>query len=274
MIRSAALLIALAWAGSAPAATFYRNDFDAPPDNSQAVCFSPGVELPPRPGGTGTRSLRFPYPAGSNMTHEEHCTFAQPHRDVYMRYWLRVPPNFRHLWQPCCGGNNKLFAIWMDGYSHKGAGSTVVWEFWPSEAEPLGGSDLAVHNSDGNFTPAGPHRQFMPFIRYPEDQGRWMEIVLHVRTATSATSFDGVIELWRRWSGEAAFTRLHEIRDAKLVMPPQGPAGWKRLYTMGWSNPGYLVDTAFYIDDVEISNTPFADVEASAVLFGNGFEAP
>lgn len=262
--------ISLAWACPALAATFYQTDFETPANSTHASCFNPSVAFPPRATGSGSQALRFRFFAGFNSTHEEWCHFTAPHREIYMRYWLRVPSNFRHLWQACCGGNNKLFAIWMDGYSDQGRGPTVVWEFWPSESTPLGGSDLSVHWSEGNFTPAGLHHQFTPFISYPSDQGRWMQIVLHVKAASSASSADGVIELWRRWEHQSSYSKLHDVRNANIAVPPTGPNGWKTLYTMGWSNPGYLVDTDFYMDDVEIADSAFP--ELLAPLFANGYE--
>lgn len=45
--------------------------------------------------------------------------------------------------------NNKLLAMWADGYSSKGLGSTIVWEMWPADVETPGAtataSNLAVH---------------------------------------------------------------------------------------------------------------------------------
>ena len=44
--------------------------------------------------------------------------------------------------------NNKLLAIWTDGYSGAGLGPTLVWEFWAADlnATPyVPGSDLCVH---------------------------------------------------------------------------------------------------------------------------------
>src|SRR5690606_6191303 len=207
-----------------------------------------------RPGSSGDQALRFNYPAGQFMS-EQRFDLGTAYRELWLRYWLKVPDNFEHTkTQP---SNNKLFALWMDDYSAKGDGPSVVWEFW---SDGKGGSQLAVHYSAGKYTITGSHLQHKPFISYPSDQGRWMQVMIHVKAASKRGSNDGVIETYRRWQDEASFTLLHRLTDADIASPPGGPNGWKAGYLMGWSNPAYARDSIGFVDDVEFSNAALPDM--------------
>lgn len=196
----------------------------------------------------GAVSLRFEYSPGVNSWSEQRFSLDAALPEVWISYWLRVPTNFRH--SSNSPSNNKLFALWMDGYSSKGDGPTVIWEFWNDGA---GGSKLAYHYSPGGYVTAGGHRQHTQFIRYPDDQGRWMKIVMHVRAASGDGANDGVIQLYRRWENESSFTLFHEDTNADIAPPAGGPNGWKAGYLMGWSNPGYSETTEWLLDDFKLS---------------------
>lgn len=206
----------------------------------------------PRSSGSGTRSLRFRYPAGENTSWEERWTSTVAHQELYIRFWLQVPSNFET--RNGASNNSKLFAIWMDDYSGAGNGPTVIWEFW---SEPPN-STVAYHYSVGGFTGAGAHQQFVSFAGV-SDQGRWMELCFHVKAASTTSSNDGVIELFRRWEGES-WTLLHQDIAADIGPPSGGPNGWKNGYLMGWSNPGYSAQTDFWLDDIQFSATKFGDL--------------
>jgi hypothetical protein len=204
-------------------------------------------------------SMMFDYLAGENWR-EQRFNLGTPQRDVWIRYWLRVPTNFSHGTSD--PSNHKLFAIFMDDYSSKGDGPTVIWEFW-RRSNP-NGSRLAVHWSEGGYTVAGPHLQYTDFIYQEQDRGRWMELIFHVKAATNATSNDGVIELWRRWADESSFTKFHEVYNANIAAPAGGPNGWQRGYLMGWANAPYAQDTYWLLDKFTLSTTPFTDVAGTS----------
>lgn len=103
----------------------------------------------------GAHSLRFRYPAGEPWA-EQRFNLGSSYPDIWFRFWMKVPPNFRHG-----SANNKLFALWMDDYSAHGDGPTVVWESW---GDGSGGSELAIHWSEGEHTTAGSHLHSAPFI--------------------------------------------------------------------------------------------------------------
>lgn len=202
----------------------------------------------------GDVAMRFDFPAGKNTWAEQRFTLTNPQQELWIRFWLKVPENFRH--GRSGASNNKLFALWMDEYSAKGAGPTVIWEFWNDGSD---GSELAYHYSPGGYRAAGSHMQHKPFISYPTDQGRWMQIVMRVKAATAPGSNDGIIQTYRRWDGEGSFTLLHDDQAANIAAPASGPLGWKAGYFMGWSNPGYDQATEWLMDDLHMSNMPLLD---------------
>ena len=197
--------------------------------------------------GEGQYSLRFRYAAGQSMT-EQRFNMGAPKRELWIRFWLRTPINYSHgSTDPT---NHKFFSIWMDGYQAKGDGPTVTWEFWNNGSN---GSNLAFNYSKGGFSGSGGHQQHASFINYPTDQGRWMQIVIHVKAASSSTSNDGVIETYRRWDRESSYTKLHELLNANIAAPPGGPDGWKSGYIMGWANAAYTQDTEWLFDSFTLS---------------------
>lgn len=197
----------------------------------------------------GDVSLRFEYLAGKNMA-EQRFSFDNAYPELWIRYWLKVPTNFKH--PSTSPTNNKLFALWMDGYSSNGNGPTMAWEFWGDDS---GGSNLAYHYVNGGKKGLGPHLQFTPFITYPDDQGRWMQVTIRAKASSSSASSDGVIQLYRRWAGESSHTLIHDDKHADIPSPSGGPNGWAAGYFMGWSNPGYADDTEWLLDDVVFSGS-------------------
>lgn len=215
----------------------------------------PGQNWTPK---SGTHSLRFRYQAGTSWT-EQRFTLGQGHRDLWFSFWLRVPVNFVH--SENTPSNNKLFYLWMDGYSTHGEGATLGFEFWRGTGSTAGTSRLAYNvRSSGKGLSGGHtgHQGHFEFIRYPEDQGRWMQIVIHARASSSNGSNDGLLELWRRWADEPTFTKYHDRGDLNTYIPPDGPAGWANGYLMGWHQP-YTEDTEWLIDDFIVSTTPLIE---------------
>jgi hypothetical protein len=232
----------------------------APSLNADSFAWGSSINTAVVTGGRsgGSYGLRFRYPVASTYSSnaEQRFSFGTPHSELWGRFWLRVPDNFTHALY-----NNKLIALWMDGYSSLGDGPTVVWEYW---ANGSSGSNLAIHWSEGNHLGGGPHLNFTSFISVPADRGRWMQIVFYVKKATvriddtnqnTYTPNDGIIRLWRRWDGDSAFTQIHNITNANIASPPGGPDGFKNGYLMGAGNTSWAAQTDFFIDEVEFSTS-------------------
>lgn len=246
--------------------------FDWAGANSTAVVNSNGVLWPnsagiSKPAGEswaaieGQNSLLFNFPAGETWS-EQRFNIGAVLDDLWLGFWLRVPENFTH--NSNSPNNNKLLAIWMDDYSSKGDGATVIWEFWHAGS---GGSRLAVHYSSGNFRSAGPHLQQTPFISVPEDRGRWMYILVHLRPSSDRVSANGIIEMWRKWDNESVFQKFHEVYDAVIPRPVSGPQGWNAGYLMGWSNPTYDQETNWLLDSFIVTSDRQAGWPESAQEF-------
>ncbi len=200
---------------------------------------------------TGNYSLRFRYPAGKTWT-EQRFGLGKPRRELWIRYWLRVPTNFTY--GPAVRNgvrNNKFFSIWMDGYDNKGDGSTVWLGMEPYNNT---GATVGFGFSQGKNEPSGGYEQHTPFIT-TADRGRWMQIILHLEVESTDGADDGIIQTYRRWAGESNFTKLHEMLNAPLRVPDSGPNGFVRGYILGWANAPYAQDTEWLLDDFTISDS-------------------
>lgn len=197
---------------------------------------------------TGSYSLLFDYSVG-NFQSEQRFSF-NPTNEIWLRYWIKVPENFTH--SSTSPSNMKFLALWMNAeadYSSGGEGSTVAWEFWDDGSS---GSEISFHSSDETYSVMGSHLQLTPFISVPADRGRWMQVVAHVKAATTTSSNDGIIEFHRRWDGESTFTQLHYTNTADIGVPA-GKSAFAWGYFMGYSNPSYAASTFWRIDDIEVS---------------------
>ena len=236
-------------------------------ENPQCAASSPGTptiiydgavvcdtSIPPSGGGnwrayTGDNSLRFYYAAGQDISEQRFVTGA-PHLELWVKLTLRIPTNYIH---PSVNpSNRKLAAFWMDGYEANGDGPTIIWEFWD---DGNNGSNLSFHYSVGGYTITGLHRQYTPFITYPDDQGKWIDLIFHMKAASARGANDGVIELWKRRDTESTYSKIHELYTADIAPPPGGPNGWAAGYLMGWANRNYDEDTEWLMDNVEFAAT-------------------
>jgi hypothetical protein len=199
----------------------------------------------------GAHSLRFRYPALDAWS-EQRFKLGGAYPEIWIRYWLRVPLNFVHENVTGGAGNNKFFALWMDGYSQHGEGPTIVWNFWP---QPEGGSYFTYSLSQEPTGPKGHHGKYADFIRSPEDRGRWMQVVLYAKMSSTPTSTDGESRIWRRWQDGCDFTPISETLGRSFVAPAGGPNGWAAGYIMGWANSGYVEDTEWLLDEFTVSTS-------------------
>lgn len=194
---------------------------------------------------TGDHALMLRYRAGKGWT-EQKFHLQKPERELWTSFYLRVPTNYAHPEVKSAGDNQKLFRLWMDDYGHKGDGSTVGMSF---RGDGHGGSyffaKIAGSGDKGK----------VPFITIPDDRGKWMHLVVHVKSESSPGKKDGVMGVWRKWDGDSGYTRTQDFRRQPIKVSTS-KKGFASGYLMGWANAPYLVDTEFLIDDFKLSTSP------------------
>ena len=206
---------------------------------------------------SGRYALRFTYPGKpdcQDATAEQR--FYLPNvKEVWLEYYFYIPAGtegagarFYHREQTGCSSrahNNKFLRLWdvegnhnhfhvKGGFSFdavSGGGDSWLYGQWGDYNNVLlGGQD------GGNWRPA-----FTDALR-----GRWTQIRVHAKLASSDGAADGVLQLWA---------------DGVLKIDKRGlswhaGAGRNNFfatgYLMGWSNSGYTQTTSFFIDDFRI----------------------
>lgn len=200
---------------------------------------------------SGDHALMMRYRAGKNWA-EKRFHWSEPQPEIWMSYWLRVPTNYAHPEVDGASDNQKLFYLWMDAYSTKGEGSSVGMEF---RGNGRGGSYFYGKISPGGYKGSGGDTGRTSFIEIPRDRGRWMHLVVHAASESSAGANDGLMEVWRKWESESEYTKTHELKNQKIRLS-SSVKGFSQGYLMGWANAAYPVDTEFLLDDFELSTTP------------------
>lgn len=218
----------------------------------------PGYDWTPK---TGNYSMRFRYAAGQAQS-EQRFDLGTAMKDVWIRFWLRVPVNFAY---GPVGSPNKFFAIWSDGYSNAGDGSTVWLGMHRTNTAD---ATLAYTYSNGGFTVSNAYAQYSPFIT-TADKGRWMHIVMHYKTETSPGASDGQVQTYRRWDGDTYYTKLHQANNLPIKLPASGPQGFKAGYILGWANAAYTDNTEWILDDFAV-----ADAMPSGIVVGSPPKPP
>jgi hypothetical protein len=194
----------------------------------------------------GNHSLRFRYPVGQNMS-EQRFQLGSSLKDFWLSYWIRVPVNFQHGSQ-----NNKFLSIWPKTYDKPG---TITWQTRPTS----GGANLVYQ--DGGVTSGEDDPKL--FIRYDRDLGRWMNVVVYVKSATSSSANDGIIRLYRRWADENRYTIIHNKENANTWDVTASEQGISQGYFMGWANDPYDTDTEWLIDSIVISDSTLLTIPKS-----------
>ena len=194
------------------------------------------------PFSSGSHSLQFHYEPDQSFC-EQRYFIGGSYPDLYIRYSLRIPSSLS-AW----GGNNKFLAIWTMAdieETYGGLDAVINWGY------TNGDGDLRLNLSySGGSGYAGAVNDF---VILPDDLGRWMEIVLRYKMATSSTASDGIWQMWRRWYGESSHTQIANATG--LPWWDAASDGFSAGYIFGWANSTYPSATDFYIDDVTFSTT-------------------
>jgi hypothetical protein len=206
------------------------------------VVYSNGEKDIAKPSGRdwtpyhGDHSLRFRYAPGANMT-EQRFDLGRHYKDLWITYWIKVPQNFVQ------GSlNSKFLSLWPSTYDREG---TVTWNTRPNGT---GGANLVV--SDGGVVRA--ESLSTPFIKVPDDRGKWMHVVVRLKSASGPEAYDGIIKLQRRWEGEQSYTTIHEKLNADTWDNTSTTQGMSQGYIFGWANDPYDENTEWLLDQFGI----------------------
>lgn len=139
--------------------------------------------------------------------------------------------------------NNKFFVIWQGTYGHARSGNTVNLSYW----------HLSRGNSSLSYSPARDQGRWqLPHIFTEEaifskelDAGKWMEIIIHIKIASSANN-DGTVEVYKNGRKFLSVTDLANHSTGGFNYYEYG-------YLLGWANSGFKERTVMYIDDVIFS---------------------
>lgn len=189
----------------------------------------------------GNVGLCFTWLASDNDMSEQRFFIGQHLSTCWIRYRIRVPVNYSH--GSIGGNNNKWLAVWTNTYDTTG---DVTFQLRPRDAG--GGSKLVVQ--DGGVAQAEVTAAD-DFIVYATDRDRWMHIAYRFIPATGPGANNGVIEVWRKWEGEATWTRLYNKTTARFQ---EGGQGIHQGYLMGAANGLYAERTEFLLDNFEVGS--------------------
>ena len=154
----------------------------------------------------------------------------------------------------------------MGQYLKDNVGTTIVANMW---SRPDGGTDIGI---SGEYKVSGiakyitSSKGLKPFIS-SSDKGRWMHLAFKAKHETRIGAHDGAWGIYRKWEGDSDYTVIIEDAGLDIPLPVSGtPAGFKQGYLLGWSNPSYLEETEFLLDDFVISEvTPLKRPKPPAV---------
>lgn len=84
-----------------------------------------------------------------------------------------------------------------------------------------------------------------PIIEKDKDAGKWMEVIVHVKIASSADN-DGIIHVIKNGKDYLNVRNIGNYSDKGTSYLDSG-------YLLGWANSGYTEETTFYIDNIIFS---------------------
>lgn len=241
---------AFAWPG-----IIFTDNFDssarAPTQNGASWGGNRRTAVSASQASSGNYSLEFTFeggPSGADAFAEQRISL--PPRPAYwFKYRLYIPQNYAHRTQATEGTNNKFLAVYRDPYG--APGFQVNFSLQPNGN---GGSHLDAHHyRDGREQRI--RRAANDFIT-SSDRGKWIEIVAEIRVPSSPSAYDGVMRLTKNGQVVASITDLGSWGG-------EGMNYIDEAYFLGWANSGFDQTTLMYIDDVEISDTPFGTTTPS-----------
>lgn len=188
---------------------------------------------------SGQYSLAFQYgpdTTGQDSSAEQRFNLGVNAQEVWFEYYLFVPQNWIHRTQ--APGNNKFFVAWANSYSTVGD-IQIVFEY---ERQSDSTSEVRVLSMNGGANVNGTK---FTHLLGTSMRGQWVRVRIHLKAATTSSSNDGVIRLWRDDSLVYSYS-THALNFSG------GNNFFRNGYLLGWSNSGYTEPTTFYVDDFSV----------------------
>lgn len=214
---------------------------------------------------TGKYSLQFNYQAaveGKDSWAEQRFLIPNVMANTYeFNYDLYVPDNFTQRTETS-SSNNKFFVLWSGSYGTLASLQSVAFEYWPVgelekaygwwsnsfASQNIGSSVLDYHLGPGH-TDWGHKFATHNFIFSPSDAGKWINIDIYIKLASSKNSSDGEIRIKKNGSiyydvkNIANYSELGNYLD--------------HGYILGWSNSGFANSTVMYVDNFRVTVSGF-----------------
>lgn len=199
----------------------------------------PGEDYTPK---QGSRCLRVRYNDSIPMA-EQRFSLGAHYTDVWVRYWIRIPPSFDYQ-----GANAKWAAFWTNNYDGDG---DVTFQIRPTTGTGgTGNAKLVVQDGGVAVIELDVYDDFINATR---DAGRWMQIVYHLRPESSNGAANGQIRVWRRWEEDNSWTQIYNKTNAGFY---EGGVGVHQGYLLGSAESGSyngLGEHSYLIDTFEVS---------------------
>lgn len=223
--------------------------------------------------GTCTNcALQFFFRAGTDAWSEQrfgiHASSAAGPglTELWMQYDIFIPSNYYHRdvnpggsnW---FGGGEKLAAFYADNYSGSNPTLILGLNMFRKTSDPSyvndgssyqNGSFSVMRNGVRDWFQMEPVDTSKPVIKMGVDPGKWQRRTFHIVMPRSATSNDGVVELWVQTAG-GAVRKILDVHNGWFYGGSQNYINGG--YLLGWSNSGFNEDTYYLIDNVIMASS-------------------
>jgi len=192
---------------------------------------------------TGSYSLKFSF-GGSvdkDATSEQRFKIASHPKDLWIKFNLFIPSNYKNRASSVPGSNNKFMYV-------ESAGQYVGFESWMTTDGGPGSAYIPMHLKYNGVDRGHDHEgQHAPYVQTNTDLNKWHEWIIHVKMATTSSSNDGAVEMWK--NGVQVMENLN--------LPNYSPEYnyFEAGYLLGYANTGFDENTILYIDDVVFSTS-------------------
>lgn len=203
---------------------------------------------------SGSNSLEFFYRGGGNNSDAwSEVRMNLPQRqELWIRYDLYIPSNYNH--RNVSPANNKFLAVYRDPYTNPGF--QVNFSLEPNGS---GGSDLTIKRYHNGSEAGGLGSSLGNNFITSADKGSWIRLIMRIKVPSGNGTRDAIMQMWKNGN-------LVADQQSFNAYGANGKNYIDELYLLGWSNSGYSQDTYFYIDNIEVSDSPLVDQVPSDIV--------